>query len=632
MLSKHYSRRILPTLDPGQWRRKKFWRPVFQTDVKRASYLADGTLPEWEWPEFSYDKSGIMAHCRRFVSRGLPVAVDVETDSKNPLIAKLTHISICDTKGGFSWVWDPDDKETINALQGVFHACTLIMHNGSYDEEVLRNHSFYAPCGHDTMLAHAVVAPLLPHGLEKVSSFEFALEKWKTNHKAGLSDRAVYNAKDTYSTALIWPRLSKHLENTHEGWELYTEYMDLARITMEMRARGVSVNKKAIRKHREKLQSRMKVSEREFNELMKTLNSTAKLGKNGQHPSLKPLFFKTLKCIPKQYTEKGKPVLDAGYIKDCQGHESPFVRELAKTILKFRQDAKLLSTYVDGLPMDYRNVVHPSFKVFGAITGRWSSSSPNFQNIPKIMRDMFIPRKDSWIVKADYSKLELGIVALLAGDKDLINAFNRGEDLHEINSRTLFGDYNEDFRKFAKNSVYAFNYGADPENTYRRLKPDFPTLTLRHLKACHRRWFEAHPAIKEFHKELMYIAEGHLYVEAPLSGRREYFYDRVEPPKVYNFPIQATAADLMNRAVKDLYPKLDWPYEAIMAQVHDELDLEGRDPLRLFRLLKESMEQEIEYKGNRLKFRVDAAIGKDWAHLTEVEDEAALIRYVNVNS
>lgn len=902
---------ILPSVHPALVLRKPAVRPIFQTDLSRAVRLHNGTLPEFKWPEFYVggDKAEQLRYLREIAAAGLPIGVDVETKGANPLFAGLLAIGVSNTLMGVSVIWT-EDEDIRAAFQECFDKCVCVTQNGSHDVLSLRAHGFRIVNGFDTLLAHAVAAPNLRHGLEFIASNFFWMEKWKTIAKVEKDlkgaegwekwrDRdpigfKLYNVKDCAATVLLKRPLELQLDKRHKGNELYQEYMGLQDVCMRMKKHGIQTNKKKIYK------ARIYVSEeaKKYKELVEAkiaeLNvEGVSLGKNGQHPSLRKLFFEHFKLTPKSRTNDGKPRCDKDFLESIPRDSEP--GEIAQNILSFRRRMKILSTYILGLPKDQNGVVHPDFKCWGAITGRFASASPNMQNIPKgligpegsqfSLRDMFQAFPGHYLISCDYSGLEAAIIAFYAGDEQIMQEYTDRVDLHIQRAYELFGKrivdkiienndkgteegkrvfkrtralakmatyqcmpistqaltikgwkqltdieigeivlgYNPETRqkewtrvtgkvpvhkaegiemsvqgngKFkmvstANHRWFTFNrtsghkvktteelnaedniivnapikaeigvfeeikpkdsdvlkevltmssserraflwgflladgsyhrdtwvmhqkdgpradavytaayiehpgriykalkgqhtgmmsarftkkshvtcqrlvrksvgkmsmtcletelgsfiarqgdyisitgncqYGGTPEALFKSLSTVFTGLTLAEVKLFHRRFFEAHPKIKEFHEYLERIAYNEKYVEAPLSQRRQYFYDRIEMGKVYNYPAQGTGADLINRALKKLDSLVDWETIKIVSQVHDELNVSAEDPAKAFRLVKDCMEQTAEYQGRSFKFRVDGEIGVYWGSLTGVSTEMDIREYCRKN-
>jgi DNA polymerase-1 len=239
--------------------------------------------------------------------------------------------------------------------------------------------------------------------------------------------------------------------------------------------------------------------------------------------------------------------------------------------------------------------------------------------------------RKNWLVGADFSQLELKIVALLAGDEPLLRCYAENKDVHRITATEVLGLTNgtEVERDLAKIVEYGFLYSAseDVQTVWRqsvaKLSEKYPdigqALTINRMAGFRKRWFAAHPALARWQKKIIQDAERDKFVEAPLSGRRRYFVDgNVDPNEALNFQCQATAADLTNRAVLKIDKELDWSYEYLVAQLHDALYWEGPDPFRLARIIKNGMEQEVHLNGNSLLFNVDLGIGKDLKNLHKV--------------
>jgi DNA polymerase-1 len=236
-----------------------------------------------------------------------------------------------------------------------------------------------------------------------------------------------------------------------------------------------------------------------------------------------------------------------------------------------------------------------------------------------------------FIAGADYSQLELKLIALLASDQPLLDCYNKGLDVHRITATEVLELRNgtEVERDIAKMVEYGFNYNIseDVRTVWQaavvklsdKYKDIGSVLTMQRMSNYRKRWFRAHPAIRQWQLTSVALAEKNKFVEAPLSGRRRYFHDgHVDPNEVLNFPMQSTAGDLMNRAMLAIDKRVDWAKEGIIAQVHDAAYLEGPDPFRLARILKECMEQTVTLNGHTMTFTVDLGIGKDWKNLYKV--------------
>jgi DNA polymerase-1 len=610
---------------------------VFRIFLRRAIALAKGELSPWQWPRIVLgDGLDVLAALEQLRWDDKPLAVDVETAGGPE--ADILCIGIGNEDLAVSVPWKPGRcADEVRAL--LASPLPKTMHNGQHDMLTFVNHDI--ECNgydFDTLLAHAVCASQLPHDLGFVAACETTAPRWKSEFriesdtkgleaftKRPLAELLSYNGKDVAGTATLRPKLSQHVTATHNGPELFKEYMALSEVAMAMRYHGVKVDQSTFDRHRRVFSKEMAKQSTRFAAL--THNDEAfKLGKAGGHKSLHKLFFDKLGLTPLRYSElTGEPSLDKFTLERYCATYSEHISAIARCVLEYRKKAKLLTTYIDGLPIHEDGYVHPSWKVYGTVTGRWSSSEPNAQNQPRIMRDMYVPTSGC-ILEADYAKLELWIIAHLANDEPLLQAFASGADVHESNGQDLFGSEfipgDKGQRTFAKNFVYALNYGAEDETVWRTLVLKFPGLKLSTVTRLRKAWFKAHPAIKQWHRESIHGANENSYIEAPLSGRREIFHDgRIEPNKVLNYPVQATGGDLMNRAILEVYQRLG-DKGRILFQVHDAIVLETSNVSGASKVLQEAMEKPVELNGHTVSFPVDFSIGPNWGSMKETPREA----------
>ena len=647
-----YGHVVMPTMHPARVLREQALDPIFRTDVSRAT-----GVPAWVWPKMVIDVGPDMERAlRAILDAKKPIGVDVETRGIDPMHDLLMCIGVGNGEIAVSVPWEDYDAGPFGPSQGAPESIKALvreilasdipktMQNGQHDALSFKSKGIV--CNNfdfDTLFAHAVVASQLDHNLEFLASCFWPMPKWKTEFHADTDAKGLdvfakrdprelrlYNAKDSHMTALLRVALAQRIERTHNGTALFREYMKLGDLAMRMRERGILVDMAALTTHRESLSKALEKETAKFYEVMPTnhvlrgkeLKSRTKvyigpyrLGKNGQHEDLKRLFFGKLGIKPTVYTEGGEPSLDDDTLQRIiveGGHAN-----LARPLSAYRGYGKLLSTYVDGLPIGPDGLVHCTWKVYGTVTGRWSSQDPNTQNIPPKMRNMLIARPGNYLVAADYSQLELRILAALSGDSLLLKWYEEGRNVHLQNARSAFGreDITKEDKeyKLAKVLVYLINYGGGADKLYKTLLPKFPGLTYGLVLSIIRAWFRDHPAVKVWQDEQVRFARENGYIEDTLSGRREYFHlGQVEPSKCVNFPIQTAAGSIMNKAAIALDKTLDWSKEGLILQVHDELVCEGPDVLSLSNKLRSAMETEVEIAGRRVKFPVEIEYGKDW--------------------
>ena len=466
----------------------------------------------------------------------------------------------------------------------------------------------------------------------------------KTNQFAATNDPIAlreYNSKDNLAQSFLEGRCEERLAETHRGFELFKGYTQLQEIADEMTWRGVPVDRARRKFHHHQLRTRMGKAAKVVTEIaahvgLKTFNI------NSGHDWRK-LFFGKFHVKPTRYSETtGEPSLDEESLKPLIVHPNQLVQACARAGLKYRRWGTLDRNHVRGLRLDDRAVVHPFWKPTGTIGQRWTGSRPNPQNIPKPieerlpsglrrtihggLRDMFIPHtKNGWIVEADAKQIELRIAAFLSGDRptlEVLRAYDegRGPDPHTVRAIELFGIKDREptkrERTLSKNFIYGgILYGGTPETLHGVLSVDTPieiTLVERMID----RYLAKHPALVAWHKKLVREANEKGYVEEPISGRRRHFWGRPVPTEIYNYPVQCLAGYVINLAIKQVSPELNWGEEGILFQVHDSLVLDGPDPLRLAEILLDKMEIELELNGVKAKFPVDVAWGQSWSPLT----------------
>lgn len=242
----------------------------------------------------------------------------------------------------------------------------------------------------------------------------------------------------------------------------------------------------------------------------------------------------------------------------------------------------------------------------------------NCQNIPKGMRRMFRARPGMWFVEADFSQLELRILAQLCNAKKLIEAYREKRDVHQMNADFLYDwahpgqPANDKERDFAKRFVYGLGYGGDDQTLWEALVVDSPGVTIELIAKLRAAYFGLHTEILPWQDRLFADAKANGYVEMPLSGRRIKNWGRPERTEIVNYPVQGTAADLINGPTLKIVRQIDWKNTALVLQVHDALYLESNDPEKAADLLRSNLTQHIVLNGVEMTYPVDVKIGRNW--------------------
>jgi len=330
------------------------------------------------------------------------------------------------------------------------------------------------------------------------------------------------------------------------------------------------------------------------------------------------LLFENLGLKGKRKTKSGSYSTDADSLEALRD-EHPIIEKL----LEYRKYQKLLSTYIIAIPKLVNKKtgrVHTSFNQTGTATGRLSSSDPNLQNLPireedgeRIRSAVKAQRDDYVLLSADYSQIELRVLAHLTNDETLINAFNKGEDIHALTAAAIFGvkiddvDYN--MRRVGKVVNFSLVYGSSPYGLAENLK-----IPVEDAKDFMNRYFKTYQKVKEYQESSLKVATQKGYVET-IFGRKR-FLKNITTGKselkriVINTPIQGSAADIMKLAMINLYKKL--PKEAkLILQVHDEVVIELPKEIveETKKTVQDCMENAVKLK---IPLKVDISVGKNW--------------------
>lgn len=641
---------VLPSFHPEYALRNRAYIPIFQILINRAWQIGRGTLQPWRKVHVVLKPGKAMVAALRMILKSwLPVGVDIETIGINPLTNSVSALGISNRDIAVSMPWDGYDAGKYGAQKPLKHyndyaeiqlLCkeiletkNLVMQNGQHDVLGLKTMGFKnINYQEDTLYKHAVVAPKLGHDLGHMCAIEHWGPRWKTifgevtdakgSKKYVTRDPYTlrdYNAEDSWRTVILNESLDIRLGDTHNGEKLYAQYMDLARLAaLPMRERGILTSPETRKIHRGP------VVEAKNKAWLSLRALAAESGIQDFNPASLPqrasLFFEKLKCKVSKRTPQGKPSLDEEALTQIIGGTNYRGAQAAKLLLEYRKQDKILGTYIDGLAVDKDNIIHPCWRVDGARTGRWSAQTPNMQNIPKDLRNIAIARPRSTWVSADYSQLELVILATLAGAEKLLSWIDEGLDLHTMTASELFKcppkNIEKHQRSFAKTFNYASAYLADDETIWKKIIVDFPNTPYGLVPTIRKKWNRLHREIPEYQARLIAFARRDDYIEIPLSGRRHRFFGEVKETEVVNTPIQGTAADLINRATLEVAKEIKWGEEGMLAQVHDELNLEGPDVPRLVELLKSTMGTEISFpNGQKRSFAIDVSVGGDWGNL-----------------
>ncbi|MFT5665950.1 MAG: DNA polymerase-1 [Vicingaceae bacterium] len=550
---------------------------------------------------------------------------DTETTSIDSMVAELVGLSFSIKKGEAYYVPVGENQDEAKGLVAKFKSIfedsekEVIAQNLKYDLTVLKNYGvglrgkFF-----DTMIAHYLLEPDQKHGMDilaetylsyKPQSIVELIGK-KGKNQGSMRDVEVekvveYAGEDADITFQLKEVFDKLL-GTDELRTLFDEVeMPLISVLAAMEYEGINLDCDNLAEFSKELAISLIDLSKEITDLATTefnIDSPKQLGQ---------VLFEVLKI-----DEKAKKTKTGQYSTSEETLAKLALKhEIIPKVLEYRSLKKLKSTYVDSLP-DLVNPktgrIHTNYMQTVAATGRLSSNSPNLQNIPirtekgREIRKAFIPRdKDYQLLAADYSQIELRIIAALSGDEGMIDAFKNGIDIHSVTASKVFDvaleEVDRDMRSKAKTVNFGIIYGISAFGLSQRMN-----IGRKEAKVIIDNYFEKYPGIKKYMDDSIAFAKEHGYVET-IMKRRRYLKDingknaimrGFAERNAINAPIQGSAADVIKVAMINLQKELlDQNFKSkLLLQVHDELvfDVYKDEVEKIKPLIKEKMEQAIE--------------------------------------
>ncbi|MGD9257042.1 MAG: DNA polymerase I [Gammaproteobacteria bacterium] len=557
--------------------------------------------------EIVLDEKGLEEWLERLAGAEL-IAFDTETDSLDYMQARIVGLSFSIEPGTAAYVplahdypGCPDqlDRDTVlSRIRPMLESARLnkVGHHLKYDAHVLENHGIrLAGIAHDTMLESYVLnSTATRHDMDSVASRYLGISTTKYEDVAGkgakqltfnqvpLEQAGPYAAEDADVTVRLhhelWPRLRK----TGRLASVYSQIeIPLVPILQSMERTGVLLDVDMLTRQGKELAGQMRRLEEQAH---REAGGPFNLGSPKQ---LQEILFERLGLPVIRKTPKGQPSTAEDVLEELAAQH-----ELPRLILGHRELAKLKSTYTDKLPTQVdpeTGRVHTSYHQAVAATGRLSSSDPNLQNIPirsaegRRIRQAFVPEAGHVLVAADYSQIELRIMAHLSGDEGLISAFSADADIHSATAAEVFGttidDVSADQRRSAKAINFGLIYGMSAFGLARQLNID-RSAAQDYVE----RYFTRYPGVKAYMDATRDKAREDGFVET-VFGRRLYLPDiRARNPQrrqyaersAINAPMQGTAADIIKRAMIAVegWRTAQETGTRLIMQVHDELVFE----------------------------------------------------------
>jgi DNA polymerase-1 len=614
---------------------------------------SDGESPA-TLKEFSSRKTiNDVAHVYQSVSPGMgmklflqnlmkqtKVCFDTETTSLNSLVAELVGIAFSwEAHKGF-YIPFPEGRENaqelIEQLRPFFEAEHIekIGQNLKYDIKVLHKYNLTVKGGlFDTMLAHYLINPDMRHNMDvlsetylnytPISITELIGKKGKNQlsmRDVSLDKQTEYAVEDADITFQLAKLFAKELSEAKTEELFRNIEIPLLSVLADMELEGINLDK-------EFLHSLSKDLDEDIKNLEVKIYKEAGEEFNIASPKqLGEILFNKLKLVDKPKKTKTGQYSTSEDVLSSLSKE----HDIIKDVLNYRGLAKLKSTYIDALPEQVEEStgrVHTDYMQTVAATGRLSSNNPNLQNIPirtergRQVRKAFIPRDDNYILlAADYSQIELRIIASLSKETTMIEAFKNGEDIHASTASKVFNvpleEVTRDQRSNAKTVNFGIIYGVSAFGLSNQTD-----LSRTEAKELIDTYYKTYPKLRNYISDQIDFAREHGYVQTVL-GRRRYLKDingsnaivrGAAERNAVNAPIQGSAADIIKIAMINIHKKLaEGKYKSkMLLQVHDELvfDIYNPELEDLKAMIKTEMENAYELL---VPLDVELGIGKNW--------------------
>ncbi len=566
------------------------------------------------------------------------ICFDTETTSLDALNAELVGISFSVEKGKAWYIPVPKNREEVSKVLNIFkplfenEAIAKTGQNIKYDIHILNNYGVDIKGKlYDTMIAHYLISPDQKHNMDFLAQYylnysPISIETLIGKGKAQKSMRDVpidkvteYAAEDADITWQLKNLIFAELEEK-ELSELYWRIEEpLIRVLAAMERRGIYLDVDIINSFTDDLRKDVIKLEEEVRNLAEepelNVSSPKQLG---------VILFEKLELDAKAKKTKTKQYSTSEETLQKLKDKHPIIEK----ILEFRGVKKLLTTYIEPLPalVNGDDKIHTSYNQAVAATGRLSSTNPNLQNIPiredrgMKVREAFVPGVECTLLSADYSQIELRIMAHMSGDENLIAAFKEGRDIHTATAAKIFGKTHEevtrDERSKAKTANFGIIYGISAFGLSQRLN-----ISRKEAKELIDGYFASFPKVKEYMNNCIEIARKKEYVET-IYGRKRVLRDinsrnaivrGVAERNAINAPIQGTAADIIKLAMINVRKRIlsDGLKSGMVLQVHDELILDVyNDEIDI---VKDIVVTEMQNVADlKVPLDVDFGIGKNW--------------------
>lgn len=567
------------------------------------------------------------------------LSLDTETTSTNAIDAELVGLSFAVKEHEAFYVPIPENREEaqkrVDIFRPVYESEEILKvgQNLKYDLEVLRNYGIELKGKMwDTMIAHYLIQPELRHNMDYMAEIYLHYQTIHIDELIGpkgknqrsmreLDPKDVYEyaAEDADITLQLKNKLEPELKKYGAEKLFYEIEMPLMPVLAEMEMNGVCLDTDSLAETSKQLTSRMNEIEQRIYELAGQPFNIASPKQVGE------ILFDKLKIVEKaKKTKTGQYVTSEEVLQQLKNKH-----EIVADILEHRGLKKLIGTYIDALPKlinPHTGHIHTSFNQTITATGRLSSSDPNLQNIPirgedgKEIRKAFIPEPGCLFFSADYSQIELRVMAHLSNDDNMIEVFREGKDLHAATAANIYKkpieEVTRDERTKSKRANFGIIYGITVFGLAERLDID-----RAEAKQLIDGYFDTFPQVHDYMEKSKEIARQQGYVTT-LFGRRRYLPDINSANSVVrgfaernaiNAPIQGTAADIIKVAMIRIFQrfKKEGIKSKMILQVHDELNFSvyPEEKEQVERIVLEEMQGAFDMK---VPLVADSGFGNNW--------------------
>ena len=567
------------------------------------------------------------------------LSLDTETTSTNAIDAELVGLSFAVKEHEAFYVPIPENQEEaqkrVDIFRPVYESEEILKvgQNLKYDLEVLRNYGIELKGKMwDTMIAHYLIQPELRHNMDYMAEIYLHYQTIHIDELIGpkgknqrsmreLDPKDVYEyaAEDADITLQLKNKLEPELKKYGAEKLFYEIEMPLMPVLAEMEMNGVCLDTDSLAETSKQLTSRMNEIEQRIYELAGQPFNIASPKQVGE------ILFDKLKIVEKaKKTKTGQYVTSEEVLQQLKNKH-----EIVADILEHRGLKKLIGTYIDALPKlinPHTGHIHTSFNQTITATGRLSSSDPNLQNIPirgedgKEIRKAFIPEPGCLFFSADYSQIELRVMAHLSNDDNMIEVFREGKDLHAATAANIYKkpieEVTRDERTKSKRANFGIIYGITVFGLAERLDID-----RAEAKQLIDGYFDTFPQVHDYMEKSKEIARQQGYVTT-LFGRRRYLPDINSANSVVrgfaernaiNAPIQGTAADIIKVAMIRIFQrfKKEGIKSKMILQVHDELNFSvyPEEKEQVERIVLEEMQGAFDMK---VPLVADSGFGNNW--------------------